>query len=825
MTQSLKTIIILTAFFIITFSSFAQNRSGQNKSGQGQMEGGSLPEIGMISGLVIDSLSNEPIEYATIALYSQRSNELTLGTISQKNGKFFLEKIKPGPYFIKISFLGYEDLLIPNIKINREQTTINLHKIKLKPSLQNLEEVVVDGSAPRIDYKIDKKVINVSKQITSISGTAVDVLENVPSVKVDIEGNVSLRGSTGFTVLIDGRPSILDANDILQQIPASTIDNIEIITNPSAKYDPAGTAGIINIITKKNKLQGISGVANGSVGLYGKYGGDFLVNYQKRKINLFLGADYNIRTRPGEMHNERQTTMGDTTYKTLIDGENERKGNPWGIRAGLDYKISDNDNFGLGVRYGQRKMSATNLTTYDESILPAGVYNKYSSIEESSRGGLFYELSANYLHKFTKKGHELKADINLSQRDGNENSKNELTNADGVIVEGKENIENGPSANFQGKIDYTLPLGEKGKFEAGYQAMFNQSEDQTELHILNTTTGIYENQEEFSHATTYTSKIHSVYALYAGEVGKFGYQGGLRSENTYRDIVSNGDTYGINRWDFFPTVHLSYQLPKENQLMASYTRRIERTRGWFLEPFITWVDAYNVRQGNPDLLPEFIDSYELSYMKKFGQKSMFSLEGYYRITNNKVEHISSVYEDNVMLGTVENVGKDYSLGLEFMFSTGLLKWWEVDVMGDLYHYKVEGVLYDEDFSNQSNTWSARFNNTFIIQKSTKMQLNAMYNGPSVTAQGKTEADYTINAAIRQEFFDNKLSAALQIRDIFGTSKREFSSSGPGFYTYSSMQPKTPDVNLTISYKFNNYKTERKSRSGGNGGEDGELEEM
>lgn len=290
--QNLKLWIIILLVFS-AYNAFSQ----EGKPGQGKGRPGSdgkLPEIGQISGIVIDSLSGQFIEYATVGLFQKRTNKLITGTITKRNGRFYMEKIAPGRYSIRISFMGYKDYIVHDVKINRENYILNLGKLKLQTSVESLNEVVIDGSYPRIDYQIDKKVINVSKQITTISGTAVDVLENVPSVKVDIEGNVMLRGSSGFTVLIDGRPSVLDANDALQQIPASTIDNIEIITNPSAKFDPDGTAGIINIITKKNKLQGFSGVVNLNAGLNNKYGGDFLINYKKRNINVYFGADYNV---------------------------------------------------------------------------------------------------------------------------------------------------------------------------------------------------------------------------------------------------------------------------------------------------------------------------------------------------------------------------------------------------------------------------------------------------------------------------------------------------------------------------------------------------
>jgi len=820
--QHFNKLIFLGLILLFNISLMAQERGQGGRANKGKQD---LPAIGQISGVIIDSITNEDIEYATIALFSKRNDELAGGSISQKNGKFFLEKLKPGKYYLKISFIGYDDKTIDDIKINMEKNIINLHKIKIKPAMQSLNEVVIDGSAPRIDYRLDKKVINVSKQITSVSGTAVDILENVPSVKVDIEGNVSLRGSGGFTVLIDGRPSVLDANDALQQIPASTIDNIEIITNPSAKYDPDGTAGIINIITKKNKLQGFSGIVNANLGLDKKYGGDFLLNYKKRNLNVFIGGDYNVRNYPGERYSERVTTKEDTIYTTIMNGNNERERKSWGFKAGGDYSFGSNDILGVNFRFGDRQMNGNTLSSYDEWRTPEDIHNVYENKDKSERGGQFYSISSNYQHKFEQKDHDLKAEFSYSNRDFKDNSINELRDENGLTVDGKINTETGPSSRIRGKLDYTLPIGETGKFEAGFQTRFSESEDNTQLQQLNLETGDYETLDEFSNLTTYKRNIHSLYTTYGQEIGNLGIQGGIRGEYTFRDIISKNtnEQFGIDRWDLFPTLHLSYQLPKDHQMMASYTRRIQRSRGWYLEPFITWVDAFNVRQGNPDLQPEYIDSFELGYLKKINKTNLISLEGYYRVTHNKVERVQSVYQDNVMLSTIENVGKDYSLGLEVMFSFQLFKWWEMDLMGDFYKYRVEGVLYDRDFSNNSNNWSSRFNNTFNIQKTTKIQINSMYNGPSVTAQGRTEGYYMVNAAVRQDFLDRKLSAVLQVRDVFATAKRENTSRGPDFYNYSEYRRNAPMVTLSISYKFNNYRQDKKSRSNGDDG--GEMEEM
>jgi len=303
-----------------------------------------------------------------------------------------------------------------------------------------------------------------------------------------------------------------------------------------------------------------------------------------------------------------------------------------------------------------------------------------------------------------------------------------------------------------------------------------------------------------------------MYSLYASEIGTFGYQVGARGEYTFRliELTNTGESFSIDRWDFFPTTHFSYQFAQGKQMMASYTRRIERPRGWYLEPFETWSDAYNVRVGNPSLKPEYIDSYELGYQTYFG-KNILSIESYYRITNNKIERVRSVYSPNVTLHTTDNVGKDYTFGGELMVNVDLLDWWNINLMGNIYNYQVKGVLNNNSFSRESNSWGIRFNNTIKISSSTRFQLNAMYNSPRVSSQGEREGFFAANVSVRQEFFNRQLSATLQVRDVFSTAKHNSISEGVNFYYESYRKREAPMVMLNISFKFNDYEQERRNR--------------
>ena len=777
---------------------------------------------GQITGIIIDAKDQTPIEYAYIILYSQTDSAQAAGTISSDDGRFLIDKVRPGLYYLDVKYMGFNSFTAHDLQIGRRNRRIDLGEIQLKESLQMTDRIEVTAEKPAITYLIDKKIINVSQHQTAASGTAAEVLENVPSVTVDIEGNVSLRGSTSFLVLIDNKPTILDPSDVLQQIPASAIEDIEIITNPSAKFDPDGTAGIINIITKKNMLNGISGIVNVNLGLDEKYGTDFLLNFRKSKFSFYIGGNYNIRNYPGTTSEERRVSFNDTTMYINSDGSSKRKRKTYGIKGGIDYSITTHDNISLEMRYGDRSMERDSRLKYEQWNEPGALHQLYSSNSDSRRSGAFYALNLEYLHRFTQKGHTLSASANYRYRDSDEESVNELLDENGIISSGRKTLEQGPSSPLRFKIDYTFPLDKTDKFEAGYQSRLGHSEDITKLYDYEPTTNNYINQLQFNSKTEYERDIHGLYSMYSGEAGALGYQGGLRAEFTYRKfrVVDDNQNFKLRRWDFFPTLHLSYHLSDKQQMMLSGTRRIRRPRGYYFEPFDTWTDAYNVRRGNPDLKPQYIDSYELGYQLVMG-RSLFSLEGYHRFTHNNIERVRSVYDAGITLHTFANAGTASTFGSEMMWNTDFFGIWNINLMANLYQYRVEGRLLGRPFSRESFNWSSRFNNTLNINKTYRFQVNFMYNSPTVSAQGSREGYMMLNLGLRREFLNKALSFTLQARDVLQTAKWEFISEGEGFYSKGTFKRQAPVVTLQISWKIHNYEEKRKrdERDSENGDEE------
>ena len=764
---------------------------------------------GTISGTVYDATHQTPLEYANVILFTAKDSLQLTGTITNENGKFRIEGIRPGEYYAEIQFMGYHPKRTTEIKINASELEIDMGTIPLEQTVLSMEGVEVEGERPAISYQIDKKVINVSQHYTAISGSAVDVLENVPSVTVDIEGNVSLRGSGNFKVLIDGRPSVLEPSEALQQIPASTIENIEIITNPSAKYDPEGTSGIINIIQKKNPQKGRSGIANLDAGLNEKYGGDFLFEHKNSTYGATIGVDYNHRFHSGDDLEKNQTTRDGLTSFIHSNGVSRRGRISLGLRGVFDLNFSEQDILSFGARYGDRTSQRNSGSDYDEWSDASGGHSLYTSTTDRERSGFFYSLNTSYRHRFARQGHELAGDMFYSYQDSDEKTTNALLSNLGTITSGQRSTESGPGREFRLKVDYSYPFENENKFEAGYQSELNRSDDNTGRYEFSVDLGAYVLLPQYSNSTRYDRNIHAVYAIYSGEVNRFGYQGGLRGEYTDRSVEFAGvpRPFTIQRWDYFPTFHASYKLPSGQQVMASYTRRIERPRGWELEPFETWMDAYNVRIGNPSLSPEYIDSYEFG-VQTYLSNILLSTEAYYHKTNNKTERVRSVYGDNITLHSVENIGTDYALGTELLLNLDVAKSWNTNLLGNLYNYRVKGKLYGEPFFRESFSWRTRMSNTIKIGSSTQIQLDGNYQSPTVSSQGRREGFFTTNAAIKYEFLKRQLSATLQVRDIFSTSKHEYTSEGAGFYSYNYSTRESPVVMLNIRYNFNNYDPDR-----------------
>jgi len=763
---------------------------------------------GEVTGRVVDFTFDTPLSYASIILFSQGDSSQVTGITTDDQGYFQLKDVPAGQYYAEISFMGFQKKILPNIRLNFRQPAVELGTIKLKQTYLQGEDVEVEVEKQPIEFKIDKKVINVDKQYTAISGTAVDVLKNVPSVTTDIEGNVMLRGSSNFNLLIDGRPSPLDPADALEQIPASTIDNIEIITNPSARYNPEGTAGIINIILKRSRTPGQSGIVNSNIGYNDKYSGDFLLSNKQGLATINFGGNYNYRSMPGTSKEEKYIYSSQTSLSSKETSH--RFFNPYGLRMDVLFDLSLFDRLGFNASISRGRMNMEEDTDYSQSVTGDPAIDYYSSVSEMHRQGRHYTLGADFRHKFGPRDHEFNAVISHFNRKMKGENSSQLYDFNGQLTSGQESFENGPGSRTEIQLGYIRPIGDAQKIEIGAQSRLANSQEETGFSQYDTLTGNYIADSLYAHTIDYKNNIHALYAMFSREIGKFGFQFGFRTEYTdrYIELKDSGQDFRFNRWDYYPSAHFSYDYGRGIQFMSSYSRRVEPIRPWHLEPFPTWTDAYSIRQGNPSLKPEIIDSYEIGLQKTI-ERGFISVDLYHRTTHDLIEHTQTAYSELVTLFSVENVGQSYASGVETTVNKRLSKWWDLNLIGTAFDYRIFGDLYGESIDEKSFNWNLRFNNSFTLAKSTKIQWNSSYTSPSVTAQGEIKGFFLTDIALRQEFWDKKLSATLQVSDIFSTGKRELSSENTGMYLHSTRRREAPTYMLNISLNINNYRPEKK----------------
>ncbi len=766
----------------------------------------------IISGRVLDLETKQPVQFANVILFTAKDSAQVTGTMTDGAGKFALTGVKPGSYFIRVQIIGYAVKLIRHVRLSSARPSFNIGSVYLKPSAISLPDVVAEGRRSPITFQPGKQVIDVNQIKTAAGGTAADVLENVPSVSVDINGNVSLRGSSNFQVLINGRPSIMSAQNALQQLPASSIKNIQIITNPSAKYDASGAAGIINIILKKNSDLGWSGIVNLMSGLEDKYGGNVILQYRRPSVSYELGVDFNRRTFPGTNRQEKQFIIGQNTSYLNSNGTVLWQRILSGVQGGIDFNLSSNDNLSLSGRYGGRTFHHySSLSTDQYSIAQPSQLN-YLDNHNFNDFGTFYAINANYQHKFNNHGHQISAYLSLRRHSSNSAAISTATQLN-TTLNGTQTSELGPHTELRGNVDYALPINTAEKFSAGSEFFTRNYQDVNQLFSFDSTTGDYIFQAPFSHTNDFKRARFAAYSLFSDKWDSLAIQVGIRTEYTYQYVAQadSSQSYKFSRWDYFPSLSASYNFGTGTQLMASYTRRIERPDGGDLEPYYSWFDANTVHIGNPALKPELIDSYEMG-METFIGSATFSNDLYYRFTSDKIEDINSVYAENVTLTSVANVGNDYALGYEFSLQFRPVKLWEFNLMGTAYDYKISGAISNQSFARESFDWGIKYNNTFTLTHTTEAQLNVRYHSPSVTAQGTWGGYFITDLAVRQDLIAKVLSLTLQANDLLATGRREFTSQGSDFYEHVFYFREAPMVMLNLQYNFNDFK----SKSGNNG---------
>ncbi|MFK7936347.1 MAG: TonB-dependent receptor [Saprospiraceae bacterium] len=818
--------IFTTCFFLLLLSQisiFAQRPNG-SRGGRGNFP----PK--KVTGIIVDANSQQPLDYATVSLYSKRDSSLVAGNITDPTGVFTIET-RPGRFYLVIDFLAYQTKTIDNIELGREQSTADLGTIGIAPEAAALDEVIVTAERSTMTMSLDKRVFNVGKDLGSRGGNAAELLDNVPSVQVDVEGNVSLRGSGNVRILVDGKPSGLVGvgdTDGLRNIPANLIEKVEVITNPSARYEAEGMAGIINIILKKEQKTGINGSFDFTLGTPDQYGAAINLNYRTSKLNLFTNYGINYRKGPGESSLYSEFYKADTTFITDQFTDRIRSGLSNSIRMGADYFLNDKNILTTAFTYRVSDDNNSAVTTYRDFLNnldnPLGVVVR---TDDEFEDEYTLEYSLDYKRTFEREGQELTATLRYNDNTEEEGSDLRNQNFDETLnpntvtdlFQRSNNKESQQNLIFQ--TDYVQPFGEEGKFEAGLRSSFRNIDNDYLVEEL--TDGIWESLPGLSNVFAYDENIHAAYLIYGNKVGKLGYQVGLRGE--YSDIRTELKTTNeINPRDYtnlFPSAFLSYDLPQQNSVQVSYSRRVRRPRFWDLNPFFTFSDDRNFFSGNPDLDPEFTDSYEVSHLKYFDKGSLSSAI-YYRHTTDVIERITTLDGLGRTIRRPENLATQDDIGFEFNANYTPFKWWRLNGNFNFFRSETNGDNIDSNLQAETLTWFTRGTSRWTLWKDMDVQLRFNYRAPRETTQGESKSIYSFDLAASRDILNKKGTLTFSVRDIFNSRRRRYSQFSDDFFREGDFQWRARQFTLTLNYRLNQKKKRERGGRGGYEGGDGEF---
>jgi len=775
------------------------------------MSGIDISNASHITGRVNDSSTRQPMEYVTIALYQAKDSNMVAGTISNSKGEFTISMLDSGRYYLEVSYLGFEKKKIDPVLISGKLNKINLGEISLAPATADISEVLVTGNRSAVEYKVDKRVVNVEKNLSAQGGTAVNALENTPSVQVDAQGNVLLRGSKDYLVLIDGKPSVVKGSDALKQLQANTIKQIEVITNPSAKYDVDGNAGIINVIMKKEKLQGLSGNVSVSPGTPDQNSASALVNYKMKKLNVFAGFDYADRTYYSTVELNNVTFKPEGNWNMKSDIEQYSNSDNATFRTGLDFDPNEKNTISVSGSAGRQGYDKGNdaLYTITENGTSSFVSKSFIDI-----AGDAVDLNADYTHRFAD-GHTLAFTNYWGFWNGyDENFLDEYkTSADPDELTTKLNYRK-DNNNFQyrSNIDYTRPL-KSGKLEAGGQFRYESRQEDLVFNEYNFATGDWVVNDDFSYKQDYRNTIVSGYAIYSGKLKTLNYQVGLRTEYFTRTIEIDTDDEPAEYTKFmvYPSIHLSKEFNEKHQLQANYSRRINRPQPWLLNNTPSYIDPYNIFMGNTDLKFEYSDNFELNYRTTIKQLTL-STQTYYRNTLNAFTALRIMDENGVMIHQLANAENQASLGIEQEANINVLKWLQLNANVNFYHFTMNTMVDDVLKKQQVNTWEARVTPGMNFKTGTRFQTTAYYRAPSVDAMGRTTGFFNLTAAANQSLLKGKLTIGLTAQNILNSIVFDYSVKTDDFDNLYKITNKGPVFIANITWNFNNYQNKKRGRA-------------
>lgn len=774
-----------------------------------------------VTGTVIDAETNQPLEYATVTLQNSQREQMLTGGITDAQGKFEIE-VFASTYNIKIEYISFQPF---EIKEKTIRENLDLGTVKLSIDAQNLNEVQVVAEKRDVEIRLDKKIYNVSKDLTIKGGTFTDLLENIPSVTTNAEGGISLRGNENVRILIDGKPSGLvglNSTDALQQLPADAIESVEVITSPSARYDAEGTAGIINIILKKGKIQGWNGTFSVNTGVPDNHGANLNLNYRTKKVNFFTTTSYRYNEGPGETTNKRENFFGNPENKFIDEFRDfDRIRNNFNTNLGAEYFFTEKTSLvgSVFIRQNGRKTGTDNFTNrLNES---RELVNRTLRIEEEDNYERTVQYSLNFQKKFKTEGHIFTADFQYEQSNEDENS---IINEFEIFpAEQDLDFETNSTQEDQDRIlaqaDYVLPLGKdkQSQFEFGYRGNFNELTTDFQVDTLGVNGELILDQN-LSNELIYEENINALYTQLGTKKGKFSILLGLRMEVSDINVTltTNDENFDENYTDFFPTINLGWEFNEEESITFGFNRRITRPRSRFVNPFPSRSSETNIFQGNPDIDPSYSNGWDLAYLKRWKKLTLTS-SIFYQKNTDVFEFISedtgqvTDNGDPIVRRFPINLSTEERIGFEFAGNYTPFKWWRMNFSYNFFNSTRDGDFNGVSFDADNTSWFARLNSRTTLPGKIDFQQTMFYSGPSENAQNKNKALFSANLALSKDVLKEKGTIVLNYRDVFNSQIRETDTRTATFFSTSENQFRKPQFTITFTYRFNQDQNNRRNR--------------
>ena len=815
----MRKLTLLTILFTISSISFAQRGNWQGGGKGRQMDPSKAPKIGQVYGTVVDSVTSEPIPYASISIINSRSNTILTGGISDARGIFHIKEIALGRHKVIVEYIGYEKkelgpyTFLPFGKNN--QTEYNLDKIFLNQTSLQMAGVEVEGERPLFVQTAEKRIFNVERNSLSTGGSAIDALRQVPGVEVDPDDNISLRGNTKVNLMIDGKPSSIAGGDIkslLQSVPASNIADIEVMTNPGAKYDPEGMAGIINIVLKENRFAGLNGSFNSGGDTQGGTNFSGQVNFRNTKFNSFVNLGLNNKVWNSDGTSYRK--MEFNQFNNILNQSYDSKSNGPNlfVKTGGEYFIDPTQSLGLSFTLSDGKRYRDN-DNYTMDKGPGESRYIRISDSDSDRGG--YDFNLNYDKKFKNPKHKLTSYLRLS--DGNNLGEDEYKNTEWedyeeffVNAAEARNSDEGSNKGFDFQVDYVQPFESGSKLELGFSSKKNDRDDKQTAEIYDYSINQYVNDSEFSNDFNFNETVNAAYLQYGGSYWFIGYNAGLRYEmvSMLSDLKSNPEVFKKDYNSFYPSLSFTLGAPQFFQMQASYSKRVRRPRSRQLNPFISRQDERNYRSGNPFLDPEYTDSYEINF-SRFSRGISLSFGTYYRNTTDQITRHKEVNQNGTSLASYKNIGSKKTKGFEYNIVGSLGKKIRIIFGGNTYWDDINTDIYGDVYDKTSKTNTFRISPTYNVLPTTEISFFMFHQPKKEIPIGTFNAMTWSSMSVKQKLMEERLNLTLNISDPFAMSGFGFSLQNESWVQESIRNFSSRTVRLTLEYRFG--KMEDKSR--------------